>query len=100
MKLPSGCEVKLLVSSGTISIDFLDIPRFYTVTSDVLTAVKKMEDSLKRLKKGRGTEKSGSQGMTDDDKIRQQLILDIGFYGDQVCCGNIEFCCFMSDIVS
>ena len=66
----------------------------------MLTAVKKMEDSLKRLKKGRGTEKSGSQGMTDDDKIRQQLILDIGYYGDQVRGGDKEFCCFMSDKVS
>lgn len=44
-----------------------------------------MEDSLKRLKKVRGTDKSsGTQGMSDDDKIRQQLILDITSYGDQV----------------
>ena len=44
-----------------------------------------MEESLKRLKKGRGQEKSsGSQGITDDDKIRQQLILDITNYGIQV----------------
>lgn len=44
-----------------------------------------MEDSLKRLKKVRGTEKSsGSQGMSDDDKIRQQLVLDISNYGTQV----------------
>jgi len=55
------------------------------VTSDVLTSVKKMEDSLKRLKKVRGTDKSsGNQGMSDDDKIRQQLILDITNYGEQV----------------
>lgn len=58
--------------------------QFHTVTSDVLTSVKKMEDSLKRLKKGRGTEKTGTQGMTDDDKIRQQLIIDICYYGDQI----------------
>ena len=64
--------------------------RYYTVTSDVLTSVKKMEDSLKRLKKVRGTEKAGgSQGMTDDDKIRQQLILDIISYGDQVGFRNV-----------
>lgn len=55
------------------------------MTLDVLTSVKKMEDSLKRLKKVRGTDKSvGNQGMTDDDKIRQQLILDITSYGNQV----------------
>lgn len=59
--------------------------QYYTATSDVLTSVKKMEDSLKRLKKGRGTEKStGPQGLTDDDKIRQQLIIDICNYGNQV----------------
>ena len=62
----------------------------------MLTAVKKMEDSLKRLKKGRGTEKSGSQGLTDDDKIRQQLILDIGYYGDQVCRGDFVVLCRVS----
>lgn len=56
------------------------------MTSDVLTSVKKMEDSLKRLKKVRGTDKSlGTQGMSDDDKIRQQLILDITSYSEQVC---------------
>ena len=44
-----------------------------------------MEESLKRLKKGRGTDKSsGSHGFTDDDKIRQQVVLDIENYGQQV----------------
>ncbi|KAL3872688.1 hypothetical protein ACJMK2_035898 [Sinanodonta woodiana] len=65
--------------------------QYYTVTSDVLTSVKKMEDSLKRLKKVRGTEKSsGSLGMSDDDKIRQQLILDIDSYGDQLANFGLE----------
>lgn len=44
-----------------------------------------MEDSLKKLRKVRGTDKSsGSQGMTDDDKIRTQLVIDIENYGSQV----------------
>lgn len=65
--------------------------QYCSVTSDVLTSVKKMEDSLKRLKKGRGTEKSsGSQGMTDDDKIRQQLVLDISNYGVQMSQFGVE----------
>lgn len=64
--------------------------QFHTVTSDVLTAVKKMEDSLKRLKKGRSAEKERSQGMSDDDKIRQQLIVDIGFYGDQISSFGVD----------
>ncbi|XP_014768474.2 conserved oligomeric Golgi complex subunit 2 [Octopus bimaculoides] len=59
--------------------------QYYTSTSDVLTSVKKMEDSLKRLKKARGTGVStGLPGMTDDDKIRQQLIIDIEHYAQQV----------------
>lgn len=59
--------------------------QYYTATSDVLTSVKKMEVSLKRLKKARGTGVStGTQGMSDDDKIRQQLIVDIEYYGQQV----------------
>ena len=67
-----------------IGVTYL-FPRYYTVTSEVLTSVKKMEDSLKRLKKVRGTDKGqGSTGMSDDDKIRQQLILDINSFGEQV----------------
>ncbi|KAK3093714.1 hypothetical protein FSP39_019157 [Pinctada imbricata] len=59
--------------------------QYSVVTSDVLTSVKKMEESLKRLKKVRGTDKSsGNQGPTDDDKIRHQFILDIEHYGKQV----------------
>ncbi|XP_060063002.1 conserved oligomeric Golgi complex subunit 2-like [Ylistrum balloti] len=59
--------------------------QYFSVTSDVLLSVKKMEDSLKRLKRVRGTDKgAGSQGLTDDDKIRQQIILDIDSYGQQV----------------
>ena len=58
-------------------------------TNDVLMSVKKMEESLKRLKKVRGTDKGqGSHGMSDDDKIRQQLILDIQHFGTQVKLDN------------
>ncbi|XP_045170121.2 conserved oligomeric Golgi complex subunit 2-like [Mercenaria mercenaria] len=65
--------------------------QYFTVTSDVLSSVKKMEESLKRLKKGRGQEKTaGSHGITDDDKIRQQLILDITNYGTQVSKFGVE----------
>ncbi|KAH3850726.1 conserved oligomeric Golgi complex subunit 2-like [Dreissena polymorpha] len=70
--------------------------QYNTVTTDVLTAVKKMEESLKRLKKVRGTEKTtGSQGMSDDDKIRKQLIIDIENFGEQMAqfhvdCSSLE----------
>lgn len=54
------------------------VPRYLAVTSDVLTSVKKMEESLRRLRTARGTGSAGgSQGMSDDDKIRLQLCLDV-----------------------
>jgi len=42
--------------------------------SDVLTSVQKKEESLKRLRKDRVA--STSVGVSDDDKIRMQLIID------------------------
>lgn len=55
-----------------------NVCRYLAVTSDVLTSVKKMEESLRRLRTARGTSSaSGSQGMSDDDKIRLQLCLDV-----------------------
>lgn len=56
--------------------------QFCEVTGEVLTSVKKMEESLKRLKKVRGSEKNldkmaNTQGLSDDDKIRSQIIIDI-----------------------
>jgi hypothetical protein len=49
----------------------------------VLNSVKKMEESLKRLKKGKGSS-ANLAGMTDDDKIRMQLYLDVKDLGEQV----------------
>ena len=51
--------------------------------------MKKMEDSLKRLKALRRTSEvaiaSSQQGsVSDDDKIRMQLKLDVSFYGKEV----------------
>ena len=43
-----------------------------------------MEDSLKRLKKGKGVGGSGTVGMSDDDKIRLQLYLDVSHLRQQV----------------
>lgn len=59
--------------------------------NDVLTSVQKTEESLRRLKNLR--EKSGSSnagnsstsGMSDDDKIRLQLHVDVVSW-----CGGIE----------
>lgn len=57
--------------------------RYYSSVNDVLTSVQKTEESLRRLKNLR--EKSGGSnqanqsntGMSDDDKIRLQLHVDI-----------------------
>ena len=58
-------------------------------TTDVLTSVQKMEESLKRLKKARGGGGANGSGgasaatsgaeaaVSDDDKIRLQLALDV-----------------------
>ena len=61
--------------------------------SEVLDGVQKMEESLRRLKRGRdkqnanaataGQEKSGEKlekGVSDDDKIRLQLFVDVKHY--------------------
>ncbi|KAJ8284507.1 hypothetical protein COCON_G00033570 [Conger conger] len=62
--------------------------RYYETVSDVLSSVKKMEESLKRLKQARKTASSISTGNnggpTDDAKIRIQLALDVEYLGDQI----------------
>lgn len=60
---------------------------YFAVSSELLTSVKKMEDSLKRLKAQRKSfagMQSSSGGMSDDDKIRLQLTLDVRFFGEQI----------------
>ena len=65
--------------------------RFYNVTSDVLTSIKRTEDSLLRLKRIKKSENpsanttAAEEGkMTDDDKIRLQFALDTEEFGKQV----------------
>uniref|UniRef100_A0A8D0GC44 Conserved oligomeric Golgi complex subunit 2 n=1 Tax=Sphenodon punctatus TaxID=8508 RepID=A0A8D0GC44_SPHPU len=62
--------------------------KYFEIISDVLSSVKKMEESLKRLKQARKTvtpNNTGSNGgMNDDDKIRLQLALDVEYFGDQI----------------
>ena len=70
---------------GRILIPISCVCRYLVITSDVLTSVKKMEESLRRLRTARGTSSAGgSQGMTDDDKIRLQLCLDVKELSTQV----------------
>lgn len=60
--------------------------QFCEITSEVLVSTKKMEESLRRLKKARGTdkEKEKSGGVTDSDKIRTQIIIDIENFNSQM----------------
>lgn len=51
----------------------------------MLVSVKRMEDSLKRLKRGKsGATSSAGSGMSDDDKIRTQIRLDLQHLASQV----------------
>uniref|UniRef100_A0A6I8NZM3 Conserved oligomeric Golgi complex subunit 2 n=2 Tax=Ornithorhynchus anatinus TaxID=9258 RepID=A0A6I8NZM3_ORNAN len=62
--------------------------RYIDTVSDVLSSVRKMEESLKRLKQARKaaavTPAGSSGGMSDDDKIRLQLALDVERFVEQV----------------
>ncbi|XP_075002509.1 conserved oligomeric Golgi complex subunit 2 isoform X3 [Calonectris borealis] len=62
--------------------------KYYETVSDVLSSVKKMEESLKRLKQARRTATSNpvgtNGGMSDDNKIRLQLALDVEYFGEQI----------------
>ncbi|ELW68164.1 conserved oligomeric Golgi complex subunit 2 isoform X2 [Tupaia chinensis] len=61
--------------------------KYYETVSDVLSSVKKMEESLKRLKQARKANPNPvgpSGGMSDDDKIRLQLALDVGHLGEEI----------------
>ncbi|KAM8947218.1 conserved oligomeric Golgi complex subunit 2 [Pelodytes ibericus] len=61
--------------------------RYYETVSDVLSSVKKMEESLKRLKQARKTTTStnaSNGGNTDDNKIRLQLAIDVDYLKKQI----------------
>ncbi|XP_008844006.1 conserved oligomeric Golgi complex subunit 2 [Nannospalax galili] len=62
--------------------------KYFETVSDVLNSVKKMEESLKRLKQARRATTTNpvgpSSGMSDDDKIRLQLALDVEYLGEQI----------------
>ncbi|XP_001369328.1 conserved oligomeric Golgi complex subunit 2 [Monodelphis domestica] len=62
--------------------------KYYETVSDVLSSVKKMEESLKRLKQARKTATTNpigtNGGMSDDNKIRLQLALDVESLGEQM----------------
>lgn len=62
--------------------------RYFETISDVLSSVRKMEESLKRLKQARKTTTPSTVGVnagpSDDSKIRLQLALDVEYLGEQI----------------
>lgn len=65
------------------------VARYYETISEVLSSVRKMEESLKRLKQARkgataAATVAGNGAPTDDGKIRLQLALDVEYLGEQV----------------
>ena len=63
----------------------LPLCSYYRVTSELLLNVKRTEDSLLKLNAYRkSSAPSPSEGMTDDNKIRLQLALDVEHYSTHV----------------
>lgn len=63
--------------------------RYFSAVNDVLTSVQKTEESLRRLKNLRekstlNTSATDRQGLTDDDKIRLQLQVDIIYWATEI----------------
>uniref|UniRef100_A0A8C5N6N1 Conserved oligomeric Golgi complex subunit 2 n=1 Tax=Gouania willdenowi TaxID=441366 RepID=A0A8C5N6N1_GOUWI len=83
-----------LVASGTaqewLRVTLCDCTQKYFETiSEVLSSVRKMEESLKRLKQARkgastATASGSNGGPSDDTKIRLQLALDVEYLGEQI----------------
>lgn len=67
--------------------------RYYELSSEILSSVRKMEDSIQRLRRVRESSKTMSQSMpatdvlTDDNKIRMQIQNDVNEFTNKV----IEF---------
>uniref|UniRef100_A0A8C7SU45 Conserved oligomeric Golgi complex subunit 2 n=1 Tax=Oncorhynchus mykiss TaxID=8022 RepID=A0A8C7SU45_ONCMY len=81
--------VKPSISQDWLRITLNDCThRYFETISDVLSSVKKMEESLKRLKQARKTVTTNmtdtTGGPTDDSKIRLQLALDVEYLGEQI----------------
>uniref|UniRef100_A0A8C8IF17 Conserved oligomeric Golgi complex subunit 2 n=1 Tax=Oncorhynchus tshawytscha TaxID=74940 RepID=A0A8C8IF17_ONCTS len=81
--------VKPSISQEWLRITLNDCThRYFETISDVLSSVKKMEESLKRLKQARKTVTTNTTGTTggptDDSKIRLQLALDVEYLGEQI----------------
>ena len=80
-------QFQILVRLYIIIFFILQIFSYFSheeTTCEVLLSVKRMEDSLKRLKRGKSSANLVGN-MSDDDKIRTQIWLDIQQLTKQVC---------------
>ncbi len=59
--------------------------RYSAIVAEILASVKKTEESLNRLKRMRKPGGTDEVGVSDEDKIRAQLALDIKAFGALVC---------------
>jgi len=72
------------------------LQRYKTQVHEVLVSVQRMEESLRRLKKVKGQNQSAgdnnSKGLTDDDRIRLQIQLDVDYFVQKIkeLCPSVE----------
>ncbi|KAG0729859.1 Conserved oligomeric Golgi complex subunit 2 [Chionoecetes opilio] len=90
-KFAAECEGKvdgLLVARWLTRTAGQVSQRYRGLTYEVLSSAHKMEESLKRLKRARDRGGSGGEGgaggLSDHDKIRTQICLDVEYFGDQL----------------
>lgn len=70
------------------------VPRYSSAADELLTTVRKTEDSLKRLKKQfkrpGAAAATGEEGTSDEDKIRMQILLDVKQFGQEISSLGVE----------
>lgn len=73
------------------------VNRYMTSISDLLTSLRKMENSLKKIKKSKKSTQSTSllnqqsgRTMSDEDKIRLQILLDVRQLGQELSSLSID----------
>lgn len=80
------------VLAALVTAVFSEVSRqFYSCVSEVLDNAQKTEESLRRLKKAKDKYSGGgeSKGSSDDDKIRQQLVVDVHTYSSGLKALNV-----------
>ncbi|CAG8507539.1 9713_t:CDS:10 [Paraglomus brasilianum] len=88
-----------LIVAEAVATRLLWILKYCNRASELLTSLKKTEEALKRLKKGKSAKAtatntlfssflSDDSGMSDEDKIRLQILLDVKQFGKELM--NLE----------